>query len=202
MNARILEALAVTAELCGHQISEAAARVMVEDLSRYPEDAVLKALTRCRHELTGRFSLPAIIQRIDDGRPGAEEAWALASCLNDEDRSFIVNDEIMEASGVCRELLEQDPVAARMAFKEAYARVVCARREAGEIPRWYPTLGYSPEGRADCLIDGAKRGQISASMAIERCPIQHRDRITKELGILEALPNPEAQASVMRAITR
>ena len=86
MKPSILKAIAVTAELTGTELSEAALRVMAGDLDTYPEAAVLRALDRCRRELKTRLTLAAALERIEgqDGRPGADEAWAIeigrASC--------------------------------------------------------------------------------------------------------------------------
>ena len=52
----LIQAVAVTAELCGRVFSEGAARTFVSDLAAYPEPAVLKALTRCRREVKGMRS--------------------------------------------------------------------------------------------------------------------------------------------------
>ena len=49
MKPSILKAVAVTAELTGTELSEAALRVMAGDLDAHPEAAVLRALDRCRH---------------------------------------------------------------------------------------------------------------------------------------------------------
>ena len=73
----LLQALAVTAELTGTELSEPAARVMANDLAAYPVQQVLGALTRCRRELKGRLTVAAILERLDDGRPGPNEAWAM-----------------------------------------------------------------------------------------------------------------------------
>src|SRR3972149_3860069 len=47
---KLLEALAVTAELTGTELSEAAAKVMHNDLTAYPLGQVLSSLHRCRRE--------------------------------------------------------------------------------------------------------------------------------------------------------
>ena len=73
----LAEALAVTAELTGTELSVAAAKVMATDLAAYPRQQVLGALARCRRELKTRLTMAAVIERLDDGRPGAEEAWAM-----------------------------------------------------------------------------------------------------------------------------
>src|SRR3990167_9980819 len=72
----LLRGVVVTGEVCGTDLSNPAAEVMVRELEQYPIDAVVSALKRCRREVTGRLSLATIIARIDDGHPGAEEAWA------------------------------------------------------------------------------------------------------------------------------
>ncbi|MCG8999817.1 hypothetical protein LH418_15605, partial [Laribacter hongkongensis] len=96
---QILQAIMVTAELTGAELSPAAQAVMVDDLMAYPLPAVLSALTRCRRELTGRLTLAAVIDRLADadGRPGAEEAWGLvAAVLADERESVVWTDEMAE----------------------------------------------------------------------------------------------------------
>ena len=67
----LLQAIAVTAELTGTQLSEGAARVLAADVAPYPEKQVMGALVRCRKELRGRLTVADIIARLDDGRPGA-----------------------------------------------------------------------------------------------------------------------------------
>ena len=88
MKAELLQAIAVTAELTATELSKDAARALADDLDGYPVHAVLNALRACRRELTGRLTLAAVIQRIEDGRPGPEEALAHCSpLLGDESRS-------------------------------------------------------------------------------------------------------------------
>ena len=91
----LLEALAVTAELTGTELSEAAARAMVADLQAYPAQQVLVALTRCRRELKGRLTIAAVLERLDDGRPGPNEAWAMIP--QDEAGSVVWTQEMAEA---------------------------------------------------------------------------------------------------------
>src|SRR5690554_6396441 len=129
---RVLQALIVTSEVCGANLSEAAIEIMLHDLAEYPEEAVLAALADCRKTLTGRFSLAAIIERVQgqDGRPGAEEAWAMLPF--DEYESVAWTEEMRFAWSVAQPLLEAgDKIAARMAFKESYTRRVDEARAAG-----------------------------------------------------------------------
>ena len=53
---KIIQAITVTAELTGTQLSANAAAVMAEDLLAYPLDKVLIAFERCRRELKGQIN--------------------------------------------------------------------------------------------------------------------------------------------------
>ncbi len=165
----LLEAVAVTAELCGRTFSEPAARVFVADLSAYPERAVIAALARCRKEVRGLLTVQDVVTRLDDGRPGADEAWSMMPF--DEAQSVVWSDEMAEAFGVCCPLLDEgDRVAARMAFKEAYTRLVAKARDAGKPVNWTPSLGHDPRGRESALAVAVNAGRLSVEHAQSICP--------------------------------
>ncbi len=158
----VLQALAVTCEITGTSLSEGAARVIAQDLAAYPKDQVLGALNRCRKELKGRLTLADILSRLEDGRPSPEEAWAIAySTLGNEDITVVWTDEITQALGVARPL-ENDRVAARMAFLEAYRRKVQEARDEHQPVRWIPSLGQDPHGREEVLLEAVRQGRLSA----------------------------------------
>lgn len=160
----LIKAVAVTAELCGRTFSPEAAAVFVGDLATYPERQVLKALVRCRKEVRGVLTLQDVISRLDDGRPGAEEAWSMLPY--DESQSVVWSDEMSKAFGVAGPLLEQgERVAARMAFKETYTRLVNEARDAGKPVNWTPTLGHDPKGREAALLAAVDRGQLTLEYA-------------------------------------
>lgn len=165
----LLQAIAVTAELTGTTFSEAAARVMVQDLAPYPMNQVLGALVRCRRELKGRLTVAAIIERLDDGRPGPEEAWSMIP--HDERSSVVWTAEMAEAFGVCCGLILQgDLVAARMAFRECYsAAVVRARAEQTPV-RWIPSLGHDPSMREHAIEEAVRKGRIGRAHAASLLP--------------------------------
>lgn len=180
---KVLKALGVALELTGTSISEPAARVMASDLSRYPEDQVLGALDRCRKELRARLTLADVIARLDDGRPGPEEAWAMVP--HDEAASAVFTDEIGEAYGVARPLLvDGDPVAARMAFLEAYRAAVLRARDAGMPVKWWPSLGRDPAGRETALIEAVRRRRLTPEHALALLP--HRDQPSPQVAQLLA----------------
>lgn len=178
----LLQAVAVCAELTRTELSEAAVRVLVDDLSRYPEAQVLHALSRCRRELRSGLTLADVLARLDDGRPGPEEAWAMMP--RDESQSVVWTDEMAQAWGVAQPLLaEGDQVAARMAFLEHYRGIVQTARDRGQPPRWTPSLGHDPAGREEVLVRAAELGRLSASHVAGLLP--HRDA-----------PHPRLQALI------
>lgn len=174
----LIEAVAVTAELCGRTFSEAAARVFVADLSRYPEAAVIAALSRCRREVKGILTVSDVVSRLEDGRPGVEEAWAMIPLT--EHQSAVWTEEMSKAFGPCIGLIERgDHIGARMAFKEAYTKAVTVARDAGKPVSWNVTLGYDKNGRKPVIEEAVRVGRLTMAEVQSRWP---------ELGITESSP--------------
>lgn len=166
---RIDEAVAATYAGMGQELSDIALAVIVRDLRAYPLPGVLVALSRCRKELR-RMTLADILQRIPGGHPGPEEAWALvARGLADEGPTLVWTDQIREAFGVALGLSD-DPVAARMAFKECYTRLVAEAVERGGAPVWSASLGWDVNGRASPLIDAVAKGRLPGHHALGLLP--------------------------------
>ena len=184
----LIKAVAVTAELCGRTFSPEAAAVFVGDLAAYPERAVIAALGKCRREVRGMLTIAEVVSRLDDGRPGAEEAWSLMPF--DEAQSVVWSDEMSRAFGVCGPLLAVgDRVAARMAFKETYTRLVSEAREGGVPVKWSPSLGHDPRGREAALLAAVDRGQITLEHARELAPALPAPKGSTELQhLLDHLP--------------
>lgn len=177
---RVLEAIAVTAELCGKVFSPAAARQFAADLSAYPENQVLGALERCRREVKGVLSLADVISRLDDGRPGADEAWAMIP--RDETQSVVWTDEMAVAYGVARPLLAAgEPIAARVAFRECYARVVTLARCEQRAPQWRLSPGYDPAGRELAVSDAVSKGRLTPQQAMRLLPDETNSEVTAAL---------------------
>jgi hypothetical protein len=164
----LLQAVAVTAELCGRTFSPEAAAVFVSDLDGFSEPALLAALKRCRREVRGVLTVQDVVSRIDDGRPGAEEAWAMVP--KDEATTVVWTDEMREAYGVASMLLQDDAIGARMAFREAYTRLVSDAR-ANAIPtKWSASLGHDSRSRDVVLLDAVAKGRLSFEHAKEFAP--------------------------------
>lgn len=160
----LIKAVAVTAELCGRTFSPAAAAVFVDDLSAYPEAQVIGALRRCRREVRGILTVQDVVSRLDDGRPGAEEAWAMIP--KDEAGSVVWTREMAEAMGIVGPLLaDGDQIAARMAFREAYQRIVAEARDQGLPVHWMPSLGHDPNAREAALQEAVRHGRLTHDQA-------------------------------------
>lgn len=170
----LIQAVAVTSELCGRTFSDPAARMFVSDLAAYPVQQVLGALTRCRKEVRGMLTVQDVVSRLDDGRPGPEEAWSLMP-LN-EDQTVVWTEEMCLAAAASHPLVVRgDMVAGRMAFKEAYTRLVQQARDAGKTVQWSASLGHDPRQRQSALQAAVQAGRLTLSHAQEHCPaLTHR----------------------------
>ncbi len=170
---RLLAALTVTAELCAAELSENAKAVFVKRLEAWPLDAVLRALDRVQIEHGGRLTLAAVVERIDDGRPAAEEAWAL--CPKDEMTSVWWTAEMQAAAAAARPHIQTgERIAARMTFLEVYRRQVRQARADAIPPRWELTRGLDKIGVEHALRDGLRRGLINAAHARRLLPAPDR----------------------------
>ncbi len=166
---KLLEHMAATAELMGQQISPSALAVMAKDLSVYPQNVVIEALGMLRRESKFKMTLAAVIEKVEqlrpDGRPGADEAWAMIP--KDEQTSVVMTEEMAEALGIVKPLLDDgDKIAARMAFKEAYTRIVGANKTAGIKPKWFPSLGADKTGRDLVIAEAVRLGRLNVNHAI------------------------------------
>ena len=166
----LIIAIAATAELCGKVYTPAAAAMLASDLDGFDERAVMAALTRCRKELDGKpFNVAAVISRIDDGRPGPQEAWALMPV--DESASVVWTEEMREAWFVAVPLLDgRQNVAARMAFIENYTKAVTMARDQRQPARWTPSLGQDQHGRVEALRIAVEKGRIAIEHARQIAP--------------------------------
>ena len=181
-SAQLLEAIAVTAELTQTQLTEAAARVMFADLALYPEQQVLGALTRCRRELKGRLTIADVVTRLDDGRPGPEEAWAMMP--RSEAETIVWTEEMAEAMGVAQPLLDEgDAIAARMAFKESYARLVALARDAKQPVKWTASLGHDPLGREQALQRAVEQGRLLQTHVVGLLPYREVSPIMEGMAV-------------------
>lgn len=159
MKQETIEMIGVTAELMGQALSEAALRIMVSDLSRFPDADLMRALEKLRVQ-GGKFSMHHIVALLPGQFPSAEEAWSLVTISEDE--SACVTDEMMAAYGQVEHL---DRVAGRMAFKEIYDRMISEKKFNRQPPKWFISAGKNKELVEHCALKALKRAQISFNAA-------------------------------------
>lgn len=163
-SADLIKAIAVTAELCGRTFSPEAAAVFVEDLAGFDEQQVMGALRRCRREVRGLLTTQDVVSRIDDGRPGPDEAWAMLP--RDEATSVVWTTEMADACSVAKPLLSAgDRAGAAKAFREAYVARVNAARDERRPPEWQVSLGHDIRGREEALQIAVQRNRLTLSQA-------------------------------------
>lgn len=148
-------------------------------LARYPLHEVRAAFdAHIRDPQRGRFvPVPAdIIAQIEgaaegDGRPGPEEAWAIALACRDESASVTWTDEIAKAWGVASAAASAgDLIGARMAFKESYERHVQDARAERRPVHWSVSLGHDVARRHEEVERAQVTGLISHSTATMLLP--------------------------------
>lgn len=157
---RIAQGVSVALELTNTTLSDAAYKVIVADLSTYPEPQVLGALKRCAREVKSKLTLADILQRLEDGRPGPEEAWSMVP--KDEGASVFWTIEMRDAFRVAYSMVAAgELIPARMAFKERYTALVQQARDARHPVQWEFSPGHDRDGRELVLLDAAEKGRIS-----------------------------------------
>lgn len=171
-------------------------------LQGYPDGAVRAAAERhimgCKFKPQLADIKGACDAQLDGQWLGADEAWALVP--KSESDSAMMTDEIAQAVAEATPLLEMgDKVAARMAFKDAYNRLVEQARIAGRQPRYFPSFGDDHYGRTKMLATAVQRGQVSIDRAIEWQPEQATE-IVKMTGIkshpLLAAPSEKGRSAI------
>lgn len=103
---------------------------------------------------------------VDDGRPGADEAWAVAMRSADESETVVWTQEMAQAWNLCRPVYGSgDEIGARFAFREAYNRLVEAARHARQPAVWDVALGFDVDGRGAAVQRAVEQGRLTASGA-------------------------------------
>lgn len=197
---QIAQLLAVVCELTNTRLSDGAMEMIVDELSTHRERAVLAALHRCASELRGVVTLAAILDRIDDGHPGAESAWAAVACLTDADSVVWTEDMALCYGSVRALLLSGDAIGARMAFLEAYRRRVSAARVERRAPVWSASLGFDASHRTSVLDAAVRDGRLRLQDA-QRYLSPHEWPVSWSARML-ASPNRPALADIRDMVQR
>ncbi len=158
--------LAGTAEAMGKDLSDIGLKIFAQDLSEYQFADAVEAIQDCRRSLNRFPTINDIISKIQskDGRPGAEEAWAMIP--KDDSGSVVWTDEMAGAYGIAHPLiLSGDEIAARMAFKEKYTSLLKEVREKKVPARWTLSAGTNPAEVQDTVQKALSLGRLSPQTA-------------------------------------
>jgi len=190
--AGLASAIIATAEAMGQEMNPGTAAIMAEDLCAYPVSDIRAALKACRFEVKGKLTMADILQRVQaaDGRPGKDEAWAIAMTTNDEFETVVLTDEIQLALAAAKPVLDAgDKVGARMAFISAYERLVAQAREDNKQVNWHVSVGFDANRRAQA---------ITKAVQMQRIP---QDHVQKYLADLSVAPVTEDGRAVVALLT-
>lgn len=169
----LIEVLVATAETLGTDIRPLAASMMADDLASYGRPVLAAALARVRSEAPTRLTLKAVIDAIDAlaGRPGANEAWAVALSALDERNTVVWTGEMAQAWAVALPIAQEgDLIGARMAFKDAYERLVRNARELRLLPEVTVSEGWDNAGRAVAVEKAVALGYMTPDAATAYLP--------------------------------
>lgn len=171
-------------------------------LSVFPPGSVARSAENYMRTSKFKPQLADIVQGCIAQQPNAwlsaDEAWALMP--KSEMDSCMLTNETAQAMAAASPLLESgDRVAARMAFKGAYERLVEQAQIEGRQPRFFPSLGTDIANRAAVLGAAVKAGQYPLESAIGLLP-EFSKEIIQLAGVqkhpLLAAPDEKAKAKV------
>lgn len=169
MNPRVAQEIAVTWNIMNGELSDPAKQLLLRTFSEYEDGAILLALERVRSECRGRITPADVIQRIDDGRPGPEEAWSIAqAAFGNENATVVWTPEISEAFYNIREM--SDKISARKAFLESYRRIVTTAKVEKRPIKWNVSLGGDSAQRVNAVRAAYNKGYLTAARAQKAAP--------------------------------
>lgn len=189
--AGLAAAICATAEAMGQEMNPGTAAMMAEDLCAYPVPVVKAALKACRFEVKGKLAMADILQRVQtsDGRPGKDEAWAIAMTTNDEFETVVLTDEIQLALAAAKPVLDAgDKVGARMAFISAYERFVGQAREDAKAVNWHVSVGFDANRRIQA---------VTRAVQMQRIPRGHGQKYLADLSIEPITEDGRAVAGLL-----
>ena len=203
MKTEIAKAIALlTAEYDLPAFSPDRIAMWMNALSCFPRGSVTKSAENYMRTNKFKPQLADIVQgcmtQVPNAWLSADEAWALMP--KSEMDSCMLTDETAQAMAAASPLLEAgDRVAARMAFRGAYERLIETAKVEGRQPVFFPSLGNDVPGRAAMLGAAVKAGQYQLEAALNIAPEFARE-IVQLAGVqkhpLLVAPNEQDRAKV------
>jgi hypothetical protein len=156
----------------------------------------------------GKLVLADIVQRVQaaDGRPGRDEAWAVALTSCDEFETVVMTDEIQLALNAARPVLQAgDRIGARMAFISAYDRFVSESRANATPVKWNMSLGFDAGRRIAAVVRAVELQRIPQERAQLLIADMSYEPVTEDgraiAGLLTgtvAKPSPQVAANIRK----
>lgn len=203
MELEIAKAIALlTTEYDLPTFAEERIEMWMEALRGFPPGSVLAST---RRYIAGNKFKPQLadivagcVAQVDGNWMGADEAWALMP--KSEYDSAMLTDEMAQAMAAASALLQMgDKVAARMAFKDTYCRLVERAKIEGRNPVYFPSFGVDSQGRVAMLANAVNAKQITLDRATTVFPEAAAD-LVRMLGVrnhpLLAAPSDADKAKV------
>lgn len=132
-------------------------------LAPFKQDVIEQAFSAYSMERPDFAPVPMSIAarcRLLDGRPDENEAWALSLAAKDEQATVVWTEEMSAAWHQSRSLAH-DEVACRMAFKDAYKRLVAEARARGTPAKWNISEGPDKLAKLAAVKDAVRLGRIA-----------------------------------------
>lgn len=168
---RFFEFMVGCAAIYDRELKSEQVHIFFNVLSSYDFLEIEKSFTH--HIKTSKFfPTPAEIinnipKSIANEHIGAEEAWSIAIKSLDEQITVICTNEILSAMDIAKDIYHSgDKVGARMAFREAYNRIILK----SDKPSWFVSLGSLKHLREQEIIKALNMGLISHSQAENMLP--------------------------------
>lgn len=178
--------LSATLDIYGRKLSPGAYSIWFECMRQWPLDQCRAAFSKYVQCGKSNAPVPADIVKVlqaDDGWIEAEQAWAIvAKTMNDERVTVFWTPPMQRAFGAAMEL-QDDMVAARMAFKEVYNRELAEARSTGEGPTWQMSPGTDPTMRTAAIREALRLGRIALPYAKAILPPQQQGALPDGLEI-------------------
>jgi hypothetical protein len=186
MSREIAQAIAlITTEYDLTPFSDERVEMWMQALSNFPAGSVMKSVRS--HITTNRFKpqladiVAGCTSQLDGNWPSADEAWALMP--KSEDDSAMLTNEMAQAMAAAAPLLEmRDKVAARMAFRDAYNRLVERAKIEGRSPQYFPSFGADGQRRVSMLASAVSAKQITLERATQALP-EYAPDLVRMLGV-------------------
>jgi len=146
------------------KVTEGIMEIWWDVLKPFPLDIVLQAIDRHLYESKFAPKPAEIVEYIEkmDGRPAENEAWAISINALDEQETIIWTAEMALAFEAARPLLKaRDKQGAKLAFREAYSRLVAEARRSLSAVNWSVSIGQDKSKINNAISQALSKNQIT-----------------------------------------